>query len=339
MLVDLLRDLPDAERRRARGTRPSAARRRRTRAGAATRAARSPRRSGRRSSPADHLEVRVLERRAHDPDLVDVLARLDQLAHDPRDVLARGLRERARAAPGVDLDAARVRELRRRARPRPPRRARSSPRGRTPARPRDSRCEFSSTATPRERSSSSSSRTVRRPAGSSALVGSSSSSSFGVADHRLRDPEPLLHALRHRADAPVGHLAEPDELQQLAPLRRAAAASPRASGAAAAARPRSASPGSGTARRGSRASGWRPRSRPVRRRPARCRSTAARARTRSSPASTCPPRWARAGPTSSPSPTVRSTPFERLVGAVALAQVMDGECLGHARRQPGRSGA
>ena len=43
----------------------------------------------------------------------------------------------------------------------------------------ESRCELSSTATPRRASSSSSSRTVRRPAGSSALVGSSSSSSRG----------------------------------------------------------------------------------------------------------------------------------------------------------------
>ena len=44
----------------------------------------------------------------------------------------------------------------------------------------DSRCEFSSTDTPRSRSSSSSRRTVRRPAGSSALVGSSSSSTRGL---------------------------------------------------------------------------------------------------------------------------------------------------------------
>ncbi len=43
----------------------------------------------------------------------------------------------------------------------------------------DSRCELSSTATPRSRSSSSRRRTVRRPAGSSALVGSSSSSTRG----------------------------------------------------------------------------------------------------------------------------------------------------------------
>ena len=42
-----------------------------------------------------------------------------------------------------------------------------------------SRCELSTTATPRSRSSPSRSRTMRRPTGSSALVGSSSISSFG----------------------------------------------------------------------------------------------------------------------------------------------------------------
>ena len=73
-----------------------------------------------------------------------------------------------------------------------------------------------------------------------------------VADHRLRDPEPLLHALRHRADAPVATSPSADQLEQLAPLARAAARASRASGAAPAARPRSASPGSGTARPGSR---------------------------------------------------------------------------------------
>ena len=35
-----------------------------------------------------------------------------------------------------------------------------------------------------------------------------------AADHRLRDPEPLLHALRHRAHAPRRRVAEPDRLEQ-----------------------------------------------------------------------------------------------------------------------------
>src|SRR5687768_12995947 len=69
-----------------------------------------------RSSPAHHLEVGVLQRGADDADLVDVLARLDQLAHDPRDLVAAGLREVAHAAPGLDLHTARLRELRGRAR-------------------------------------------------------------------------------------------------------------------------------------------------------------------------------------------------------------------------------
>ena len=44
----------------------------------------------------------------------------------------------------------------------------------------------------------------------------------GRADERLREAEPLLHALRHRADPAPGHVRELDELEQLPPLRRAA---------------------------------------------------------------------------------------------------------------------
>ena len=63
-----------------------------------------------------------------------------------------------------------------------------------------------SSAAPRRRASAApraASRTVRRPAGSSALVGSSSSSSRGEPIIACAMPEPLLHALRHRADAAV----------------------------------------------------------------------------------------------------------------------------------------
>ena len=44
---------------------------------------------------------------------------------------------------------------------------------------------------------------MRRPTGSSAEVGSSSSEHARLADERLRDPEPLLHALRHAVDPAV----------------------------------------------------------------------------------------------------------------------------------------
>ena len=238
-----------------------------------------------RSSAAHHLEVGVLERRAHDADLVDVLARLDQLAHDPRDVLARGLRE-VRA---------------RRARSRPRRRPRcessagvpaatTSPRAIIATRSQtsstsDSRCEFSSTATPRSRSVSSSSRTVRRPAGSSALVGSSSSSSLGSPIIACAIPSRCCMPFDIAPTRRVAHLGQADQLQQLRALGRARRASPRASGAAPAPRPRSASPGTGTARRGSRAS---PLSRDA------SRSSAAPARRRSSRASTCRRRSGRA---------------------------------------------
>src|SRR5690348_15814192 len=68
------------------------------------------------SSSTDHFEVRVLKRGADHAHLVDVLALGHQLADEPRDVLAGGLREGPRPAPGVDLDAAGVAELGGRAR-------------------------------------------------------------------------------------------------------------------------------------------------------------------------------------------------------------------------------
>ncbi len=44
-----------------------------------------------------------------------------------------------------------------------------------------------------------------------------------LADQRLRDPEPLLHPLRHAVDAAVGGVCERDELEQPPPLGLAAA--------------------------------------------------------------------------------------------------------------------
>ena len=64
---------------------------------------------------------------------------------------------------------------------------------------------------------------MRRPAGSSAEVGSSRSEHARLADERLRDPEPLLHALRHAVDAAVAGVVERDELEQPPALGGAAA--------------------------------------------------------------------------------------------------------------------
>ena len=43
-----------------------------------------------------------------------------------------------------------------------------------------------------------------------------------ASDERLRQAEPLLHPLRHRSHAALGDVAQLDELEQLAPLGRAA---------------------------------------------------------------------------------------------------------------------
>jgi hypothetical protein len=42
-------------------------------------------------------------------------------------------------------------------------------------------------------------------------------------DHRLGDPQPLLHALRHRLDVALARVGEADELEQLVALGLAAA--------------------------------------------------------------------------------------------------------------------
>src|SRR5213594_2909166 len=69
--------------RTARGTRPSARERRGTFAGAGSRGSRRA-----RSSSFDGLKIDVLQRGANDADAVDLLARGDELADDPRHVLA-----------------------------------------------------------------------------------------------------------------------------------------------------------------------------------------------------------------------------------------------------------
>ena len=53
------------------------------------------------------------------------------------------------------------------------------------------------------------------PAGSSPVVGSSSSSSRGCAQQRRGDPEPLAHAVRVAADAVLRAVAQLDELEHL----------------------------------------------------------------------------------------------------------------------------
>ena len=100
----------------------------------------------------------------------------------------------------LDLDAARARELGRRARgdDLPPRRI--ATRSHTSS-TSDSRCEFSSTETPR--AAQLLEQLAHRPAAHGVerarrLV---EQEQPRRSDQRLRDPEPLLHPLRHRLDA------------------------------------------------------------------------------------------------------------------------------------------
>ena len=243
----------------------------------------------------DGLEVGVLERRAQHPHLVDLLAGGHQVAHDPR------ARPRGAASANTRVPFAVSTST-------PPARlsssgvpaATSSPRAMIATRSQtsstsDSRCEFSSTATP------CAAQLLEQPPHGAPAGGVERARRLveqqqpRAADHRLRDPEPLLHALRHRAHAPRRPPpASPTGVEQPRRARRRRRPSPRAAGACRAARRRSASRGSGTARRGSRARGAPPASRRARRRSARSRRSAARARRRSSRASTCRRRSARA---------------------------------------------
>ena len=77
---------------------------------------------------------------------------------------------------------------------------------------------MSSTATPRAFSDSTRSRTSTRPSGSSALVGSSRTTSSGRATRATARPEPLLHALGEAADPVAGAVGQADQGQALAPL-------------------------------------------------------------------------------------------------------------------------
>ena len=159
---------------------------------------------------------------------------------------------------GLDLDAAGGRS----ARPACPA-ATSSPRAMIATRSQtsstsDSRCEFSSTATPsraqvleqpRGRCGGRRGRAPRSARRAAAAAGRRSSPG--------RCPSRCCMPLDIVADAAVGPRLEADALEQPRALARAAARRPRAAGAARAARRRSPSRGSGTARRGSRARRWR----------------------------------------------------------------------------------
>ena len=255
------------------------------------------------------LQVRVLERRAQHAHLVDVLAGRHQLAHDLR-ARPRGARPRTARVPFAVSTSTPPARLSSSGVPA----ATSSPRAMIATRSHtsstsDSRCEFSSTATPWPRSSSSSRRTVRRPAGIERAGRLVEQQHPRAADHRLRDPQPLLHALGHRAHAarrspPPGRpleqahalaraavrarqpLVHAEQLVRGQPVREAEQLGEVAERAV---RGR---------RAGRRAGDLTP-----------SRRSAARARRRSSRASTCRRRWGPSSPTSSPSPTSSATPF------------------------------
>src|SRR6266550_4292525 len=96
--------------RTARERARSAAGRPRTSSAAGSRAGRRA-----RSRSIDHLEVDILERRGDDANAVDLLTRGDELAHDPRHVVAARVGEALRAGGSVDLDSALVAQVVRRA--------------------------------------------------------------------------------------------------------------------------------------------------------------------------------------------------------------------------------
>ncbi len=73
------------------------------------------------------------------------------------------------------------------------------------------RCEFRSTEIPRSRSDSRSERTVRRPAGSSALVGSSSSRSRGEPTRAWAIPSRCCIPFRHLVDGSSARVEQSDE--------------------------------------------------------------------------------------------------------------------------------
>ena len=209
-----------------------------------------------------------------------------------------GLREVAHAAPGLDLDAARLRELGRRAR-------RHHLAARDHRHPVAHQLDLGQQVRVEQHGDAAVAQRLQQlahgpPPGRVERAGRLvEQQQPRVADHRLRDPEPLLHALRHRAHAARRDLAEADQLAAARNARRARRASRRASGAGPAPRRRSASPGTGTARRGSRS---------------RRRAATVPLVGRTSPQAIFtsvdfPAPFGPSRPTSSPSPTVRSTPL------------------------------
>ncbi len=169
----------------------------------------------------DRLQVGVLERGAQDPHLVHVLARRDEVAHDARRLFARGVREPPRPVRRLDLHPAVAAELARRARP--DQLAASDDRHAV-AHELDLRQQVRV----EQHRDALATQVLEQPPHGAPPGGVERARRLveqqqpRAADHRLRDPEPLLHALRHRADTGVGRLGQPDGGEQSLALGGAA---------------------------------------------------------------------------------------------------------------------
>ena len=163
----------------------------------------------------------VLQRGGEHAHAEDVLAGVDQLAHDPRGVLAAGAGEDARAGARLHLHAARPGEVRGRAR------------GHHLAVVDDRHAvahelDLRQQVGVEQHADAALAQPFEQAAHRAAAGGVERAGRLVEeqqprrADERLGDAEPLLHALGHRPHAAAGHLGELDELQQLAPLLRAA---------------------------------------------------------------------------------------------------------------------
>ena len=191
-------------------------------------------------------------------------------------------------------------------------------------------------ATPRRRSSASRSRTIRRPTGSSALVGSSSSSRRGEPRRPVRfrgaAPQPFDIASTTRRGHPRARRA-----RATASARPRRPATPPGADAARAARRRLAIRGNETAPPGTRRPRGRAGSRPASLPRPLARPWRAPARKRSWPGSTCRRRWDRAGPAARPAPPA-GRPRQREGRSVALLESLAGEGGRHCcqcRKAPG----